>query len=278
MRTFSNVVLTGASGGFGSALAAAIAPECRAMLLFGRDAARLDNVRKIVEAAGAEVYLSRVPIGDHAEVAAAISDFDSRHPVDLFVANAGVKCGNENGIEPIRQLERIVDVNLTGTIGSVQAVLPFLRARGQGQIAIISSLAAASPQGSLLSYTATKAALSSYGVALRRRCRGSGVDVSVVLPGFIDTPMTDRHHGPTPFVVSSERAALMTLRGLRARQRTIAFPWQLVLLTRLQNLLPAVLSDPVANYFDARIVPDPDQLTAENAASQSDALDLPDDR
>jgi len=232
------------------------------MLLLGRDQDRLAQARKIAIGAGAKAEVAAVPIEDHGAVADIIATFDRVQPVDLIIAGAGVKCGNENGIEADAQLSRVVDVNLTGTIAAIQAVLPGMLERRQGRVAIVSSLAALSPQGCLLSYSATKAALQGYAVALRRRCRGSGLGVTLIVPGFVETPMTERHLGPTPFRMSPQKAAGIVIRGLEAGKGSIAFPLTLVALARLSALIPVRLADFLANRLDAKILPDDDELAA----------------
>lgn len=262
MSGFRNIVVTGASGGLGAALVAGLARPGRHLLLMGRDSARLARVCAAARALGAGAESAALPLEERDAVAARIAAFDAAYPVDLMIAGAGVKCGNVQGVEPAAQLARIVDVNLTGTIASVQAVLPGMRRRGRGRVAIISSLAALSPQACLISYSATKAGLQGYAVALRRNCRGSGVGVSLVVPGFVDTPMTRRHLGPTPLRMSPQRAAGIVIRGLEAGRGTIAFPWALVALARLGGLVPAALADVFARRLEARILPDEDELAA----------------
>lgn len=262
MKGFRNIVVTGASGGLGAALVAGLSRPDRRILLMGRDQDRLLRVCETANGLGAEAEIAAVPIEDHGAVAARIGQFDRAHPVDLIIAGAGVKCGNAQGVEPEAQLARIIDVNLTGTIMSVQTVLPGMRQRGRGRVAIISSLAALSPQGCLISYSATKAALQGYAVALRRSCRGSGIGVSLIVPGFVDTRMTDRHLGPTPFRMSPQKAAGIVIRGLEAGRATIAFPRMLVGLARLGGLVPAGLADFLAHRLEATILPDDDELAA----------------
>lgn len=263
------VVITGASGGLGKELAAAYARPGRHLLLCGRDKVRLAATAERAAAAGAQVETLILDLSEPLSVRAHLAAFAARRPVDLFIANAGVKTGNVEGVEDPVQLKRIVDVNLLGTILSVQAVLPAMLARGQGHIAILSSLAARSPHADLLSYSATKAGLEAYATGLRRAVLGRGIRVSLVRPGFIDTPMTDRHLGATPFRLSSAEAAHRIQKGLDRGQRTIAFPRRLALLVALRNaLLPGAISDKIEAGFRARILPDTDEAVSAPAGSE----------
>jgi len=83
-----------------------------------------------------------------------------------------------------------------------------------------------------------------------------GVGVSVIMPGFVTSPMSAKHHGPKPFEVSAENAAKIIVRGIRNNRSMISFPWQLLLLIRLGNLLPAPVSDWFERRFAAEIRPE----------------------
>lgn len=254
-----SVVLTGASGGLGRALAAELAAPGRRMLLMGRDAQRLAEAAGAARARGAEVETAAVPLTETAALSRCLREFDVVHPVDLLIANAGVKTGNRGGIEPVVQAERVIAVNLTATIHAVQALLPAMRARRRGRIAIVGSLAAVAPHGDLLSYSATKAGLQAYATALRRSLAGSGVGVTTVIPGFMDTPMTDRQKGPAPMLMPPARAARIVARGLERGRATIAFPLPLIIGAWLGERLPAPLADRIMARYRAEILPDPDE-------------------
>lgn len=254
------VAITGATGGLGLELVTCNAAPGRHLILAGRDPTRLRLAAERATTAGATVELLTVSLGDPQSFAAALADCNRRTPVDLLIVGAGVKTGNSGGVEIEAQLQRVVSVNVTGAILTVQAVLPGMLQRGQGRVALVSSLAARSPHPDLLSYSASKAAIEAYATALRRSLLGSGVGVSLVLPGFVDTPMTRRHLGPTPFLVSAPDAARRITRGLEAGRSTIIFPRRLSLLIALRNsLLPQGLSDRIEARFRATIVPDGDE-------------------
>ena len=254
------IAITGASGGLGQALVKVYASPGRHFLLCGRDEGRLARVKEIACDAGATVTVLITDLAEPDRFAADLAAFDAQTPIDLFIANAGVKAGNRDGVEEPRQLHRVVTTNLISSMLAAQAIVPRMRQRGQGHLAFISSLAARSPHADLLSYSATKSAIEAYATGLRRSLSGSGVCVSVVLPGFIDTPMTDRHNGPTPFKVTAADAARRIKAGLDAKQRVIAFPRRLAWLIALRGaLLPTSVSDYIESWLRAEILPDEDQ-------------------
>lgn len=259
MKGPRNIVLTGASGGLGLALAHELAAPERRLLLLGRDRERLARAAALVRARGGEAETACLCLTDAAALAERLQAFDSEAPVDLLIANAGVKTGNDGGVEPSGQADRILDVNLGGTIRAVEALLPAMRARGHGTLAIVGSLAGISPHADLLSYSATKAGLHAYATALRRTLRGSGLRVVTIIPGFIRTPMTNRQLGPTPMCVSPDRAARIIAKGLARGRSTIAFPKALIFAAWLGERLPAPIADAIMARFRARILPDADE-------------------
>ena len=141
----------------------------------------------------------------------------------------------------------------------MQPLLASMIARKSGQIALVSSLAAIRPSGDLPGYSASKAGLVAWGVALRRRLRGQGVTVSIVTPGFVVSPMSDRHHGPQPFRIAAGVAAKRIAQGLQRKRARISVPWIAGALLRVENLLPPALSDWIERRFAADIS-DPEDM------------------
>lgn len=256
---FRSIVLTGASGGIGLALAEAFSAQGCVFLLLGRDQARLERAKASVEEKGGIAECASIDLRDTFSLLDRIRTFDQTHPIDLLICNAGVKTGNTNGIEAEDALDRVISVNFSATLKIVQTVLPNMQARRNGTIALVSSLAALSPHADLLSYSATKAALQAYATALRRSVRKSGVHVASVAPGFVDTPMTDRQHGPHPMLMTPEKAARLIRRGLERKKKNITFPRLLFGLCKIMEALPPVISDTISDRYRAEITPDDDE-------------------
>jgi short-subunit dehydrogenase len=249
------VAITGASSGIGRALAMEYAAAGTTLGLLGRNATRLEAVAASCRARGAVVETGTLDIRDTATVIAWLQAFDAHHPVNLLIANAGVLSGTGAGNRPESADDalRVIDINLKGAVATVSALIQCMRARQAGQIALVSSLAGLAPQPDLPAYSASKAALVSYGTALRIGLRGSGVSVSVVCPGYVESPMLERQKGEKPFTWPADKAARHIHRGLDRRRRLIAFPWQLAVGIRLLPLVPGFLQDRILGGFRAEI-------------------------
>jgi len=240
----ATVLITGATGGIGSALARSYAQPGRLLILHGRDSARLAALTRDCEARGAQVVSTSFDLRDGATAVAALRQLSNSHMIDLAIVNAGVSSmiGGGEEVENWETARAVLAVNLDGAIATVAGVLPDMRLRGAGQIAIVSSLAAYYGLPVTPIYCASKAALKVYGEALRGWLAPQGIAVNVVLPGFVHTPMSERFPGAKPFLISPERAATLIRRGLKRNRGRIAFPRVLAWGMWCLTALPAAFS------------------------------------
>jgi NAD(P)-dependent dehydrogenase (short-subunit alcohol dehydrogenase family) len=121
-----------------------------------------------------------------------LREFQTRYPIDLVIANAGISAGTGGVLsgEPIDQARLVFDTNLMGVLNTIEPVIEPMQGRGHGQIAIISSLAGFVGWPGAPAYCGSKAAARIYGEALRRSLGKSGVGVSVICPGFVESRIT----------------------------------------------------------------------------------------
>jgi short-subunit dehydrogenase len=253
----SAILVTGASSGLGAALVRRLAAPGAALRLVARDAARLEAVAASAMAAGASVETARLDVAEHAALATQLLAWDDAAPFALVLANAGTSFGTRpNGErESWQEAAHQVAVNLTGAIATAGPLLPRLRARRSGRIALIASIAAFRAGPDYPGYAASKAGLRAWGEALRADLAGSGVTLTVACPGFFASAMSARWQGAKPLAMSAERAAERVLAATLAGRGRVDFPLATALWLRLADLLPAPLSDAAARAFRTRISP-----------------------
>ncbi len=244
MKHPGSILITGASSGLGAALAAAYAAPGASLALTGRNQARLDATAERCLGRGADVTAATLDVADAEALAGWIVEVDERAPLDLVIANAGLSGGTSGG-EGDEQVRRIFAVNLDGTLNTVLPVIPRMRARRRGQLALMSSLAAFRSFPGAPAYCASKAAVKGWGEALRGTLRRDGIEVSVICPGFVRTPMTDINPYRLPMLMDAAAAAALIKRRLARNHGRIAFPWPMYALMWLFGALPPVLTDPL---------------------------------
>lgn len=237
------IVITGASSGLGAALAKEYAGSGVILGLLGRHVARLQQVREACEVKGAQVQTAAVDITDAKAMQIWLEAFNRQYSVDLVIANAGISGGSGGLDEVAASTRRIFATNIDGVLNTVLPSIPAMASRKKGQIAIISSLAGMRGLPSAPAYSASKAAVKSWGEALRGELGKSSVKVSVVCPGYIKTPLTDVNSFPMPFIMSAEKAAKIIRRGLEGNRSRIAFPLPLYIPLWFLGCLSPKLTD-----------------------------------
>ncbi len=245
MKHFHSVLITGASSGVGAALAGAYAAPGVTLCLTGRNAERLQEVVRACTARGALVEAHVCDVRDREKLAAIILAFDAAHTLDLVIANAGISAGTGDSHETEQQVRDIFAINVDGVLNTVMPILPRMVQRKNGHIALMASLAGLRGIPSCPAYSASKNAVRAFGEGLRGAYKGSGVNVSVICPGYIKTPMTQVNDFPMPFIMSAEKAARIIQRGIALSRARIAFPLALYLPLWLLTCLSVRITDPL---------------------------------
>ena len=180
------IVITGASSGIGQALAEGYANEGIVLGLTGRNQARLQSVVLTCQGKGAHVIWSVLDVTDRQGMAQWLGALDDEYPIDLVIANAGISAGTGGVLigEDSAQVRHVFDVNLHGVLNTVEPVQERMIARGQGQIALMSSLAGYRGWPGAPAYCGSKAAVKIYGESLRGVLKKTGIRVNVVCPGL----------------------------------------------------------------------------------------------
>jgi len=235
-----NIVITGASSGIGFALAKLYARPNTTLGLIARNTGKLAQIESICREQGATVIKASLDVCDTEALKSWLLDFDRQNPINLLIANAGVtSIMPRNGeMESWDSICQVLNTNIYGVFNTVYPIIEPMRRRHQGQIAIISSLAAFRGLPITPTYCASKAAVKSYGEALQGYLQQDGVKLSVVCPGFVTTELSEQFPEPKLFIVSADKAARIIQRGLANNKTQISFPIHLALGMKLLALLP----------------------------------------
>lgn len=181
------VVITGAAGGLGSALARRFASLGARVVALDLDGARAEALAATLQAQGAQALGLACDVGDAAAcrdaMARAVATFGA---IDVLVANAGISARALLRDTAPEVIHRVMAVNFFGAVHATQAALASLTAQ-RGQIVVISSIAGFSPLVGRTAYAASKHALHGFFDSLRSELRGDGVGVTMVCPSFIAT-------------------------------------------------------------------------------------------
>jgi short-subunit dehydrogenase len=246
-----NIVITGASSGIGAALASRYSRDAALLGLIGRNKARLEEVAERCRASGCEARTSIIDVRDRPKLAAWLEDFDRASPVDIVIANAGVQIGTapDGKLEDSDAAYELMETNVLGVLNSIQPLIPRMLDRGRGRIVMMSSIAALFPLFDSSAYSASKAAVLTYSLALRGHLYDAGVRVTVICPGYVTSPMSARSTAWKPLEVSAEAAADRIVKALQKDKAVVTFPWLLAFAARLGAALPDALRRPILRPF-----------------------------
>ena len=229
------VWITGASSGIGRDVALHLAKSGV------RVAASARSADALVALAAQQPGITAFPLDvtDRAAVAAVVRSIEATiGPIDLALLNAGIwqPMGARDFNAPMAV--HSMSVNYFGIINALDALIPRLIGRGSGHLALVSSVAGYRGLPKAAAYSPSKAAVISLAETLKPDLAARGVKVSVINPGFVETPMTRVNKFPMPFIIKSDDAAKRIITGLQAGKFEIAFPWQLVSILKLARILP----------------------------------------
>lgn len=229
-------IVTGASSGIGAATARELGRRGASVVLAARRADKLEAEAEAIRRAGSEALAIPTDVSDASQVELlVIQTIAAFGAVDVLVNNAGAGWLRPLASSPSDELVGLVEVNLLGAMLLTRAVLPGMLERRQGAIISVASLSGRVAMEPL--YSATKYGLRGFSLALRRQLAGSGVTVSLVSPGNIDTAMTRhvRARMPGPELAATTIAELIT-----KPRREVVVPRRHYAIAWLELLLPGV--------------------------------------
>ncbi|HCE28401.1 MAG TPA: short-chain dehydrogenase [Comamonadaceae bacterium] len=239
------VFITGASSGIGQALAARYHRAGWRLALVAR---RIHEIESWAEANGISADSYQIYSADVSQiesiVAAGLDCLQRQGVPDVVIANAGISVGVDTALR--EDLDAMARVFATNTVGAAATFQPFINAmvqRGSGRLVGIASVAGIRGLPGHGAYCASKAALISYCESLRGELRGTGVGVSTISPGYIDTPLTRKNRYAMPFLMRPEDFADRAFATERAGVSYRVIPWQMGVVAKLLRMLPNALFD-----------------------------------
>lgn len=239
------VFITGASSGIGQALALRYAQAGWRLALVARRGADLEAWARCQGWARdrCQVYPADVQQLDSI-VGAGTACIGLQGLPDVVIASAGISVGVDTEVRA--DLDVMRDVFATNNLGLAATFHPFvaaMRRRGSGSLVGIASVSAIRGLPGHGAYCASKAAVVSYCESLRGECRGDGVRVVTLLPGYIATPLTAGNPYRMPFMLSAEAFAERAFRAIERGSSYAVIPWQMAVVAKLLRLLPNVVFD-----------------------------------
>jgi short-subunit dehydrogenase len=246
------VMITGASSGIGRGLAIELARRGAKIGLVARRAEVVAEVVREIEAVGSKALALPADVQDADSLRAAADMLRTElGPIDILIANAGIGPTRDAAEIDAKEVAGVINVNVIGASNSVAAVIPEMVARGSGQLVVISSLAAYRGLPRSAAYCASKAAVSAFFESLRLDLAPRGIDVTIIHPGFIKTPLTSGRDARMPFLMELDDAVKKMVRAIERRSKRYSFPWQLATIVRAGMIMPMWMYDQIsrANSF-----------------------------
>jgi short-subunit dehydrogenase len=235
-----SILITGASSGIGRELAYSYAAPGIHLALTGRNKDRLAESVAHCRALGAAVTEAALDVRMHEQLAAWIRSIDRHHPIDLAIACAGITAGCNFGRlrEDPEAARAVIASNLVGAINTVDPVVERMCMRGHGHVAMVGSIGALRGLPYCPAYSASKAGVHAYAEGLRSVVAAQGIRITIIAPGFVETPLNRDIVCPKPLLMSAARAVRVIRRGLDRGAPMIIFPRLLYWGALLSRLLP----------------------------------------
>ena len=229
-----NIFITGGTTGIGFALAKLYLKDGHRVGICGR------SIEKFPEEIKEKYKLLKcyqVDVVNREELRAAIIDF-SGGDLDIIFANAGRSVGAKSKVPQFSVANDIIETNVKGVLNTFEIALELMLPKKKGHLVATTSVAGFMGLPGAGAYSASKAAVlklcESYSLDLRK----SGINVTAVAPGFIDTPLTQKNNHKMPFIMSSESAAKLIKRAVEKKKILYVFPFRMKLIVTFLEKIP----------------------------------------
>ena len=233
------VWITGASQGIGRALAIELAKRGKTVAVSARNEEKLSSLVQDAERLPGSIFAFPVDVTDSEAVDSVIDEIETQlGGIDQAVLNAGTFVPMEGAEFRADVVRAHFELNVMGVCYCIEPLVQRMSERANGLIAINGSLAGYRGLPESSAYGASKAALVNLAESLYLDLRKTGIDVKIINPGFVRTPLTDKNTFPMPFLIEAEKAAYIIANGLYGKKFEIRFPALFAGFMGLLRLLP----------------------------------------
>lgn len=229
--------IIGASSGIGAATARTLSQAGANIILSARRESELNEVRESL--VGANHQTLAFDVSDYTETKQA---FKTIKRLDRVLFFAAVYDPSEKGRNDITFIHKSLQVNIGGVYNMLNVVLPFFESQGHGQVNLCGSVAGYFGLPNSQPYASTKAAIANLAESLRVEYQDKNIDVKLISPGFVRTPMTNKNDFEMPMMIEVEEAAQYIAKGITSSRFEIHFPKRFTWLLKLLRSLPYCLS------------------------------------
>ena len=233
------VWISGASSGIGRALALKLAGEGYKVAVTARSHEKLVELQTEASGLSGSIVVLDGDVTDAEDMEHIMASIEYEHgTLAMAILNAGVYLPVHAEDLNRADFEKSFAVNLSGVVNCLLPAIRHMKEKGQGQIAIVSSVTGYGGLPTGAAYGATKAALINMTESLKFDLDKMGIRIQLVSPGFVDTPATRKNAFPMPALVSVEEAARQIAAGLKSQVFEITFPKRFTTMLKLGRLLP----------------------------------------
>jgi short-subunit dehydrogenase len=241
------IIITGASSGLGKHLALAYAKHGTELILLARRQEKLELVAEECRVKGAQVEVIVSDVNDFELMKRIGVQLEQTH-IDRIILNAGVSVGHSGGITPFEDFHRLFQTNFLSAHALLEPIVPKMIEQKSGEIVFISSLASLMSMPTSVAYSSSKRALNAYAEGLRYQLKPHGIDVMTILPGFIDSEMTQKNRFKMPFLLTTDEGVRRIMHAIEKKKRFYPFPFRFYLMIKATLLLPQFLRDRIVNF------------------------------
>tara|TARA_R110000868_G_scaffold99515_3_gene273788 strand:- start:5541 stop:6293 length:753 start_codon:yes stop_codon:yes gene_type:complete len=231
------VFITGGTTGIGWELAKAYARSGCDVGVCGRDISKLPMGYDIdfptIQAYGVDVT-------DAPALIAAVNEF-APDGLDIIIANAGIGVGSKKRDPNFEAQRKVFAINVGGVINAFEAAYHKMFAKKSGHLVAIASVAGFVGLPGNGAYSGSKSAVIKMCESLQLDLKGTGLDVTCICPGFIDTPLTKKNDHPMPFLMPAEKGAMLIKNAIDSKTKLFIFPWPMKIIMVLMDKMPRCL-------------------------------------